>query len=106
MVFSAIAVAHYFSQPHEALASVETLRDHNSAMEVYRLAENEDFWSNMARYSRFFVSVMVGTAYIILKPFGQLLKRPVTAAVFIGGIVVLYFFLRMTLTAMLGLNEI
>lgn len=73
--------------------------------EVYRIAENEDFWANMARYGRFFFSVIVGTVYTALKPLSQLLKRPVTAAVIIGVAVLIYFFVSTTLQAMLGLSD-
>lgn len=73
--------------------------------EVFRVAENEDFWANMARYGRFFFSVIVGTVYTALKPLSQLLKRPVTAAVIIGVAVLIYFFVSSTLQGMLGLSD-
>jgi len=76
------------------------------AMELYRIADNEDFWANMARYSRFFVSVIAGGIYVILRPFIRLLKKPVTAAVVIGLVVVLFFFFKATLNAMLGLDDL
>eukprot|EP00210_Caulerpa_lentillifera_P004632 g4418.t1 len=73
--------------------------------EVYRVAENEDFWANMARYGRFFFSVIVGTAYTTLKPLTQLLKKPVTATVIIGAAILLYLFVSNTLKGMLGLSD-
>lgn len=60
------------------------------------IASQEEFWSNMARYGRFFVSVMVGTGYVMLKPFAEALKRPVTAVFVLVGLVALYFFVSFT----------
>ena len=79
---------------------------HRVPMEIGQIAENEDFWANMARYSRFFVSVLVGTVYTTLKPIGRLLKNPITAVAIVGGSVVLYLFLSATLRGMLGLNDL
>lgn len=108
MVASAALLVHHCVHPSDAVAAMDVLQSDghsHSPTELYRLAENEDFWSNMARYSRFFVSVMIGTAYTILKPFGQLLKNPVSAVVLIGGTVLLYLFVSSTLKGMLGLTD-
>lgn len=69
------------------------------------MAENEDFWGNVAQYGRFFISVMLGTGYVMVKPFIQMLKKPVTAALVIGLLVIIYFLLSNTLQGMLGINE-
>ena len=35
-----------------------------------------NFWSNIVRYPRFFISSMIGLILIILTPFRNLLKTP------------------------------
>lgn len=74
--------------------------------QIFSLAEGEDFWSNMASYGRFFISVMTGTTYVILKPVLGLLRRPRTAIFVVIGAALLYFGLRATVDAMLGLTDL
>lgn len=57
-----------------------------------------NFWTNIVRYPRFFISSMIGLVLIILTPFKNLFKTPklrliliVFSLVFIGGI---YFIIR------------
>lgn len=70
------------------------------------LAENEDFWANVLRYISFYFSVLLGTAYVAIKPIIELLKRPTTAILVIIGGAALYFFVSTTVGAMLGMNDI
>ncbi|KAL4535460.1 hypothetical protein Ndes2437B_g06187 [Nannochloris sp. 'desiccata'] len=70
------------------------------------LAENEDFWANVLRYISYFFSVLLGTAYVAIKPIFELLKRPTTAILVIIGGAALYFFVSTTVGAMLGMNDI
>ena len=70
------------------------------------LAENEEFWGNVGRYISYFFSVLLGTAYVAIKPVIALLKRPTTAVLVIAGGAVLYFFVSTTVSAMLGMNDI
>eukprot|EP00803_Ostreobium_quekettii_P006945 evm.model.scf_1246.3 EVM.evm.TU.scf_1246.3 scf_1246:16162-16761(+) len=88
-------------------ASVEERQPevHAHVGKLYDLAEGEDFWENMARYGRFFLSVMVGSVYVMVKPLGELLKRPGTAVLLILALVLGYFFVTNTIQAMLGLSE-
>lgn len=65
----------------------------------------EDFWTNLGRYGRYYFTVLLGTAYTAIKPIGGLLKRPVTAAVVFAVLIGLYFFVSATLTGMLGTNQ-
>jgi len=57
-----------------------------------------NFWTNIVRYPRFFISSMIGLVLIILTPFKNLFKTPklrliliLFSLVFIGGI---YFIIR------------
>lgn len=65
----------------------------------------DEFWSNLARYGRYFVTVLLGTAYTAIKPLGGLLRRPVTAVIVVVVLVGLYFFVSATLGGMLGTNQ-
>lgn len=76
-----------------------------SANNIADLAENEDFWGNVLRYVSYFFSVLLGTAYVALKPIVDLLKRPTTAILVILGAAGLYIFVSTTVSAMLGVNE-
>ena len=56
-----------------------------------------DFWTNVSRYPRFFISSLVGLILIILTPFRNLLKvkkfRIIFPLVLIGLLASLYFIL-------------
>jgi len=56
-----------------------------------------DFWTNVSRYPRFFISSLVGLILIILTPFRNLLKvkkfRILFPLLSIGFLVSLYFIL-------------
>jgi hypothetical protein len=57
-----------------------------------------EFWNNISRYPRFFISSMVGLILVILAPLKNLLKVPKLRIIlilsFILFIVLLYFILR------------
>lgn len=78
---------------------------HPSAQLLGDLAENEDFWSNVLRYISYFFSVLLGTAYIAVKPLIELMKRPGTAILVIAGVGSLVWFVSFTVSAMLGMTE-
>ncbi|KXZ46528.1 hypothetical protein GPECTOR_43g965 [Gonium pectorale] len=74
------------------------------AQPLAELAE-QDFWSNIARYGRYFVTVMLGTGYVMLRPLQGMLKKPVTAVFAILALVGLVLGTRVALELMLGINE-
>jgi hypothetical protein len=57
-----------------------------------------DFWNNISRYPRFFISSMVGLILVILAPLKNLLKVPKLRIILILSFVIfltlLYFVLR------------
>ena len=57
-----------------------------------------DFWNNILRYPRFFISSLAGLIVIILEPFKNLFKikkiRNVLTVILILFILVLYFILK------------
>ena len=74
--------------------------------DVYQIATGDsDFWVNVSRYGRYFITVLLGTAYISVKPILQLLKRPKTAVAVILGLAALYLFVSTTVQAMLGVSN-
>ena len=44
------------------------------------------FWANMVKYARFSISIMVGFAFMFGRPIVNLLKKPQTAVLVIGGV--------------------
>ncbi|KAI3435757.1 hypothetical protein D9Q98_001815 [Chlorella vulgaris] len=69
------------------------------------LAENEDFWGNVVSYISYFFSVLLGTAYIAVKPIIELMKKPGTAVLVVAGTASLIWFVSFTVQAMLGMND-
>lgn len=75
-------------------------------IEQFQLAsEDSEFWVNVSRYGRYFITVLLGTAYISVKPVIELLKRPKTAFLVVAGVAVLYLFVSTTVQAMLGVSN-
>lgn len=60
------------------------------------LAENEDFWGNVVSYISYFFSVLLGTAYIAVKPIIELMKKPGTAVLVVAGTASLIWFVSFT----------
>lgn len=71
----------------------------------FDLAEGDEFWSNVVRYMRFFVTVMLGTANVMIRPFVGLFKNPITGILGSVGAVGAFFFVKFTIEAMLGIQE-
>jgi hypothetical protein len=63
-----------------------------------------DFWENVLRFPRFFISSTLGLILIIIGPFFNLLKRPQTSLLLFLIVSVTIFFLIFTLKAMLNLD--
>ncbi|KAJ9520714.1 hypothetical protein QJQ45_007580 [Haematococcus lacustris] len=75
-------------------------------MPMYSLAEGQEFWGNVARYGRYFVTVMLGTGYVMLRPITSALKNPVSAILAVGGLVGTVLFVKVTLELMLGTSSL
>lgn len=63
-----------------------------------------DFWENVFRFPRFFISSMLGLVFTIVGPFLNLLRRPQTTIIFIVVAISTTIFLSLTLKAMLNLD--
>lgn len=87
-------------------AASQAAVQHLHQPETFQLATGDsDFWVNVSRYGRYFITVLLGTAYVAVKPVLQLLKRPKTAVAVVLGLVALYLFVSTTVQAMLGVSN-
>lgn len=75
------------------------------AVPLLDVSENQEFWGNVVRYGRYFVTVMLGTGYVMLRPLQGLFKNPVTAVLGSAGLVGFAILLKFTLDAMLGMSD-
>lgn len=73
---------------------------------AFDLAQDTPIWENIVRYAQYFFSVMLGTGYVMLKPFAQLLRNPLTGVLVVGGAVGLVVFVKTTVNAMLGVDDL
>jgi hypothetical protein len=62
-----------------------------------------DFWNNISRYPRFFISSLIGLILIILAPFKNLFKVPKFRILIILSLVLFIFLLYLILANMTGL---
>lgn len=62
-----------------------------------------DFWNNISRYPRFFISSLIGLILIIIAPFRNLFKIPRLRFVGLFGILVIFVLLYIILQKMVGL---
>ena len=63
-----------------------------------------EFWENVFRFPRFFISSMLGLIFIIIGPFLNLLRRPQTALLFVFITLSSLIFISLTLKAMLNID--
>ncbi len=64
----------------------------------------KDFFDNVSRYPRYFISFTLGVFFNAAQPLIPLLKRPTTAIALVGAVVAGFLFLTFTLRAMLELG--
>nr|BDA99216.1 hypothetical protein [Hemiselmis andersenii] len=64
-----------------------------------------DFWENVLRFPRFFISAMIGLVFTIIGPFLNLLRRPQTTIIFVFITIGGFAFITLTLQAMLSLDN-
>ncbi len=66
----------------------------------------QDFFNNVSRYPRYFISFTLGIFFNAIEPLMPLLKRPATAIALVGAVIATFVFLSLTLRAMLGLATV
>ena len=62
-----------------------------------------DFWTNISRYPRFFISSVLGLALIIVTPFRNLFKIPKLRGILIIFVFVIIGLLYLILKSMVGM---
>ena len=62
-----------------------------------------NFWENIARYPRFFISTMLGLLLILISPFQKLLRTTVGKIIFGVSIIGIGCFISITLKNMLDI---
>ncbi|GAX83604.1 hypothetical protein CEUSTIGMA_g11029.t1 [Chlamydomonas eustigma] len=88
------------------LASPAQASEPHILTSLFELSESQEFWGNVLRYGRYFVTVMLGTGYVMLRPIaGMFKKSPLNALLAVGLIVGAVLGTKITLDAMLGLSE-
>ncbi len=66
----------------------------------------QDFWENVSRYPRFFITFTLGIFYFLFERLKPLFERPLTAIALTGILIAGFFFIAFTLRAMLGLSPV
>ncbi|MEO0540007.1 MAG: DUF751 family protein [Cyanobacteria bacterium P01_A01_bin.105] len=64
----------------------------------------QEFFQNVSRYPRYFITFTLGVFYSALQPLLPLLRKPTTAIALIGAVIAGFICLSLTLQAMLGLS--
>jgi len=64
----------------------------------------QDFFNNVSRYPRYFITITLGIFFFLFDKLKPLLNKPITAIALIGLIIGTFTFLSLTLQAMLGIN--
>ena len=62
-----------------------------------------NFWENIARYPRFFISAMLGLLLILISPFQKLLRTTTGKIIFGVSIIGIGSFISLTLKSMLDI---
>ena len=62
-----------------------------------------NFWENIARYPRFFISAMLGLVLILISPFQKLLRTTTGKIIFVIAILGIGGFISITLQNMLDI---
>jgi hypothetical protein len=91
---------------YDTLNNLDSITSSNSQHELFSVAGSEiPFWANMVKYARFSISIMVGFVFMFGRPVVNLLKKPQTAALVLGGGFFGFKFFKFTIETMLGLND-
>lgn len=95
------------AEPASAADLAQMSGEHaDGAHELWSVAGGEvPFWANMVKYARFSISIMVGFAFMFGRPIVNLLKKPQTAILVIGGAYGGYNFFKFTIETMLGMSD-
>ncbi len=93
-IFSLLAL----SAAGDAMASTHHLFDVAEGGE-------ESLLNNAVRYGRYFVTVMLGTGYVMFRPIANMFKNPLTGLLAVGLIVGAVYGTKITIEGMLGVSD-
>ncbi|MEM7796937.1 MAG: DUF751 family protein [Cyanobacteria bacterium P01_C01_bin.118] len=63
----------------------------------------QEFFTNVSRYPRYFITFTLGVLYSAVKPLLPLFENRITAIALVGAVIAGFMFLSFTLKAMMGL---
>ncbi len=66
----------------------------------------QEFFQNISRYPRYFITFTLGIFFFLFERLKPLLNRPVTAIALVGLLFSVFAFTFFTLRAMLGLSPV
>ncbi len=66
----------------------------------------QEFWENLGRYGRYFITVTLGIFIALFQRLEPLLKNPKSAIALVLLILGIFTFMALTLRAMLGLSPV
>lgn len=106
-LMTTFALAYFAAPDPAAAADLAQYGDHaDGTQQLWSVAGGEvPFWANMVKYARFSISIMVGFAFMFGRPIVNLLKKPQTAILVIGGGYGGYKFFKWTIETMLGMSD-
>eukprot|EP00983_Pelagomonas_calceolata_P008939 290497-Pelagomonas_calceolata.AAC.4 len=87
------------SHAQEAHSSITALQPQ------FDVAGGEDLLTNIARYGRYFITVMLGTGYVMLRPLAGAFKNPLSGILATVGLIGGAVLLKFTLELMLGVTD-
>ncbi|KAG1671290.1 hypothetical protein FOA52_010862 [Chlamydomonas sp. UWO 241] len=110
-MFTAAALVAFgllaMAEPAMALPHADHLASDGAQRVLGDLAEGEEpLLSNVARYGRYFVTVMLGTGYVMARPVVAMFKNPVSGILALIAIGVSVVGTKVTIEAMLGMSNI
>jgi hypothetical protein len=69
---------------------------------IFEVASEQPLLENVARYARYFVTVMLGTGYMITKPIQGLFKNPITGVLGTVGLIAFALLIKYTVELMVS----
>merc|ERR1711879_627591 len=79
---------------------IQTVNNDELKSLITTLIEMDGFWINLKNYARYFISVMLGTTYIMIKPITKMFRNTKTATLTLLLILCAVYALFTTLNAM------
>merc|ERR1712054_416804 len=105
IVISDNALVSSFRDPIISTPQIKPSRNLYVSHDFFDSSSIEEFSANMVRYTRYFLTVMLGTTYMMIKPVTSLFNARLSSFLAFCGILGILYFLYFILIAMVGLSE-